>query len=70
MGPPVRSAKGSVTYFDERHSSSDPLLQLIQEAVHLVERQHRVTRFDKFLGQQRRRCVGRVAVTGGARHPR
>jgi hypothetical protein len=70
MGPPARSTKGLLTCFDEQDSLSDPLSQLNPETDHLAEQQHRVTRFDKFLGQQRRRCVGRVAVTGGARHPR
>jgi hypothetical protein len=49
MGLPARSAKGYMTCFDERHNLSDPLLQLIREAVHLAERQHRVARFAKFL---------------------
>ena len=70
MGPPARSAKGLLTCFDERDSLSDPLSQLNPETDHLAERQPRVTRFAKFLGQPRRRRVGRVVVTGGARHPR
>jgi hypothetical protein len=32
MGPPVRSAKQSVTYFDEQHSLSDSLFELTREA--------------------------------------